>query len=123
MAVRVTATDVKAIIDTELTDLQVSAYITSANVMVNTALGTGTTDILREIERWISAHMIASTKERQALKEEAGTAKIEYTGKYGEFLRSTSYGQMALALDTTNVLANTSFTLRTASIYAIKSFD
>jgi len=122
MAVRVTEAEVKALLDdTTLTDPQVLAFITSANVLVNTALGTGVTDILKEIEKWLACHMIAITRERQAKKEEAGGAKIEYTGVTGEGLKMTSYGQMVIALDTSGIMASLSG--KTLQIYAIKSFN
>jgi hypothetical protein len=122
MAVRVTATEVKEILDdTTLLDAQVNPYITSANIMVNEVIGTGTTDILKEIERWLTAHMITVTRERQASREEAGGARIDYVGAFGEGLKSTSYGQMVLALDTTNAFA--SLAGKAASIYAIPSFE
>jgi len=122
MAVRVTAAEVKAILeDTELTDLVVETYITGANTLVNSVLGTGTTDLLKEIERWLTAHMIKSTQERIAKKEEAGGAKIEYEGVFGAGLSSTPYGQMVLTLDATGLMASLSG--KTVKIYAIKSFD
>lgn len=122
MANRVTEAEVKAILDnTTLTDPQVLAYIGSANTLINTAFGTGTTAILGELEKWVAAHMIAITRERQAKKEEAGGAKIEYTGVYEEGLKSTSYGQMAILLDTTGVLAALSG--KTIKIYAVTSFQ
>lgn len=107
MSVRVTATEVKEIIETDITDSTIDVYITSANALVNKALGTSSLGmaLLKEIERWLTAHMIASTKERQTKKEEAGTAKVEYTGDYGEGLASTSYGQMVMGLDTTGGMA------------------
>jgi len=121
MAARVTPTDVKAILDdSELSSGQILPYITSANALVNSVLGTGTTDILKEIERWFTAHMIACTRERMALKEGAGGASITYTGKYEEGLKSTPYGQMVLTLDTTGLMAAQDGR-RTATIYAIKS--
>ena len=119
---RVTATEVKQILDdSELDDTIVDAFIKGANALVNQSLGTGTSDLLTEIERWIAAHLIASTRERQAKKEGAGGASIEYTGVYGSNLALTSYGQMALTLDTTGVLA--SLGGKSAKITAIKSFD
>lgn len=118
---RVTPEEVKAIIDTTLTDTIVYSYILGANALVNTALGTGATAILKEIERWLTAHLIASTKERQAKKEEAGGAKIEYTGNYGAGLHSTSYGQMCMTMDTTGALA--SLMGKAVKIFAIPSFD
>jgi len=103
---RVTATEVKAILDDSLlTDPQIDVYISSANVMVNKVLGTEVTDILKEIERWLTAHMITITRERQAKKEGAGGASIEYTGNYGEGLKQTSYGQMVLNLDSSGSFA------------------
>jgi hypothetical protein len=121
MAARVTAKEVRAILDnTELSDPQIGYYITSANTLVNSVLGLGTTDILKEIERWFTAHMIACTRERMAIKEGAGGASITYTGKYEEGLKSTPYGQMVLTLDTTGLMAAQDGK-KVASIYAIKS--
>lgn len=104
---RVTATEVKAILDnTVLTDPQIEAYITSANTMVNRVLGVmNVSDNTKEIERWLTAHMIASTRERLAKKEGAGGAFIEYAGTWGEGLKLTSYGQMVLLLDGSGAFA------------------
>jgi len=124
---------VKQILDnTTLSNIIIEAYINSANVMVTEVLG-GTDlsdDTLTEIERWVAAHMVASTRERQAIKEAAGTASITYTGAYGVGLKSTSYGQMALTLDTSGLLAIASGGAKLASggakfafIKAITSFD
>jgi hypothetical protein len=92
--------------DTSLTEGDVTPFLTSANAFVTASLGSSllSESILKEIERWITAHMIASTKERQAKEEEAGGAKIKYAGYWGAGLLGTSYGQMAVALDTTGVL-------------------
>lgn len=122
MAARVTVDEVKEILDdTELTDPIITAFITSANVMVNNVLGDGISDILKEIERWLTAHMISSTRERMALKEGAGGASITYTGVFGESLNGTPYGQMVLALDTTGAFA--ALTKKTVKILAVTSFE
>lgn len=118
---RVTATEVMEIIETDLTESQVNPFITSANVMVNDVLGTGDTAVLKNIELWITCHMIASSRERQAIDEKAGSASVKYGGQYGANLASTSYGQMAMALDTTGTLA--SLGGRQASIRAVESFS
>jgi predicted double-glycine peptidase len=104
---RVTAAEVKEIINSSLTELQVVPYITSANVYVTDRLGASTLSAatLKEIERWFTAHMIAITRERVAKSEEAGGARIEYIGQFGEGLKSTPYGQMCISLDTTGLLA------------------
>lgn len=121
MAVRVTVAEVKEIIDTSKSDTIISACILGADTLVNSVLGTGSADILKEIERWLAAHLIAISWERQALKEEAGTAKITYTGVYGAGLSSTSYGQMVKTLDATGTMA--ALDKRPIQIYAIKSFE
>lgn len=107
MAVRTTATKVKALLDNStLTDAQVDEFIISANLFVTNHLGGEglANDTLTDIERWIAAHMISVTRERQAKKEEAGSAKVEYAGDWGSGLNMTSYGQMAVKLDTTGTL-------------------
>lgn len=120
MSVRVTSSEVKEILDTDLSDPIVEAYITSANVMVNDILGTGETDVLKNIELWLTAHMIASTRERQLESATAGPASAKFQGVTGKGLESTLYGQMVLILDTSGGFA--SLGLKRASISAITSF-
>jgi len=123
MAARVTSAELKIVLDdTELSGAALTSYINTANVLVNSVLGTGTTDILKEIEKYLAAHLAVFTRERQAIKEEAGTAKVTYSDNFGEGLKATAYGQMVLFLDTTGKLAAIDGK-KTASIYAIKSFD
>jgi len=102
-----TADDVKVIIDTSLTDPVIEGYIAGADVFLLDALSSSMPedDLFNEIERWVVAHMIATTKERAAKKEEAGGAKIEYSGTFGAGFESTSYGQMAMMLDGSGALA------------------
>lgn len=119
---RVTADEVRQIMDdTDLTNININSFISGANALMNSLFGDSTSDLNKEIERWLSAHLIACTRERQALKEEAGTAKVTYTGEYGQGLHMTSYGQMAITLDITGKLA--ALMSKSAKIYAIKSFS
>jgi hypothetical protein len=120
---RTTAAEVKEIIKTKLTEAEVTPYVTSANILVTQALGSSSldSDVMREIERWVAAHMIAVTKTRQATDEKAGTASVKYSGQYGANLSSTSYGQMALTLDVSGRLA--ALGGRAMEIYAVPSFD
>lgn len=118
---RCTPDEVKIILnDTTLSNDSIQSYIVTASTLVNTALGSGQTSVLKEIEKWLAAHLIAVTKERIATEEEAGGAKIKYAGSYGKGLQSTSYGQMVLTLDTTGRLA--SLMGKSAKVEAIKSF-
>jgi hypothetical protein len=123
MAIRTSIADVRSIMEdvADIVDADITKYITTANVLVNDVLGTGTTDILEQIELYLTGHLISITRSRQAKKEEAGGAKIEYTGYWSKGLDSTSYGQMVLALDTTGAFADLG--RRPATITAIKSFD
>ena len=122
MTVRATATEVKQILgDTTLSTTVIDSYIKGANALINQVLGTEVTDLLTEIERWFAAHMIASTRERMAKTEKAGTAEIEYLGTYEGGLDSTPYGQMVKMLDTTGRMAMLG--KRPVSITAITSFD
>lgn len=121
---RVTAADVKAILDdTTLKESTINVFITSAHTMVDEVLGTGETDVLKEIERWLTAHMIVVTRERQAIREEAGTVRIDYSGVFGAGLNSTTYGQMVLALDTTKAMSSLAGTGKSASVFVIPSFE
>lgn len=121
---RTTVEEVKAILDgTTLTDDVITSYITSASAMVNNLLINKnlTATILKEIERWLTAHMIVSTRERQAKRQEAGSAKIEYFGRAGLGLDSTTYGQMVKSLDSTGILASSD--MKAAEFFTVKQVD
>lgn len=110
--------------DTELTDPIITSFINGANTFVTATLGGKnlTTTLLTEIERWITAHMIAMTRERMAAEEGAGGAEIKYTGKWGEGLAGTSYGQMAVSLDSSGTLMALIQGKLTARVRAVTSF-
>lgn len=90
----------------DLSETIMLSYIDGANVFVTHHLGSkGLSEILlTEIERWMAAHMIAMTRERQIKKAGAGGAEVEYTGYWTYGLLSTNYGQMAVNLDTSGTL-------------------
>lgn len=125
MAARVTPEEVIEIMDTALDETTVEPYCNSANVFVNAVLSTAGLDetVLKEIEKWTAAHMIAMTKERQSKEEGAGTAFIKYAGEWGKGMLQTSYGQMAIALDPSGTLENLSKGKGKAYTYAIPSFS
>jgi hypothetical protein len=120
---RTTAAEVKQILDnTTLTDAVIEAFIKSANLFVTNSLSTSVLDddTLEDIEMWVTAHLITYTLDRQSKKEEAGTAKIEYAGNFdGKGLLGTSYGQMAINMDTTGKLASLAQTGKTIKIQAL----
>lgn len=122
---RTTATEVKAIMDNcTLSDTIIDAYITAANAVVTDVLGDDTdigSTLLDEIEKWYSAHLVASTTHRQTAEEQLGDAKVKYAGQYGKGLEFTSYGQVVLQLDTTGKMS--ALGKRGAKIRAINQFD
>lgn len=105
MAERVTSDEVKKLIDTEISDL--SPFIKAANLTVNQYIqndGLGTA-LLKEIERWLTAHFVAM-RERQLTSETVGDAANQYGGNFGMGLDFTQYGQQVKMLDATGKLAN-----------------
>lgn len=126
MAIRTTKADVRSITgitSTKISDSDLDVYLTGANAIVTDQLGTSSLGetLLATIEAWVTAHLISVSRLRQGAKEQAGEAKIEYTGKYGMGLNSTSYGQMAIALDTTGALGRISDGLKSVVFKAINT--
>jgi len=105
---RVTAAEVKEILDTTLTDARVDAFIIAASAAVDEMLGNSNlgATLLKEIERWLAAHYIVATIERQATHEKAGPVEQRFADVFGQYLLSTTYGQTAAQLDTTGTLSN-----------------
>lgn len=101
---RTTEGDVTEVIDT---NRNVGAFIGTANTMVNDTLQStdlnGTT--LEEIEKWLTAHLIA-VADGVVEEKEIGDSSVTYAEEVGEGLKYTKYGRTALALDTTGTLAN-----------------
>jgi hypothetical protein len=100
---RTTEADVKAIIDTALTEDELNPFLTAANVLVSAVVGNEgyTEQHLREIERWLAAHLIA-IRDPRLMSQKIGDADAVYAGfaQFGKGLEFTSYGQQVLLLDT-----------------------
>ena len=108
MANRTTFEKVKQIYDTNLENENIEQYISIASMMVDdiAAVGTLSADRLAQIERFLTAHLIITTKERRGIEEELGEARIKYADVFGPGLQSTEFGQMVSQLDTTGTLAS-----------------
>lgn len=108
---RVTAADIQEILDVSSDVLtatpDLTPYITAANLLVTDLLGSSSLsdDTLKEIERWLAAHFVAIRDPRTA-SEKAGSVGESYQYKLGLRLEVTTYGQQAIALDTTGTLAD-----------------
>lgn len=94
-----------AIVDTDLTEPQVLAFITTANLFVTQYLGTSDliADVLTEIETYVAAHYITLRDPRTA-KEKADGVEFQFEGKTGMGLDGSRYGQVAQELDSTGIL-------------------
>lgn len=109
MANRVTDADVRTIITTSIADT--TPFITAANALVNRMLlDKYDESYLREIELYLSAHYVCAADPR-VVKEKVGDAETTYQTasnatnvKAG--LKSTSYGEIVLSLDTLGILAS-----------------
>jgi len=122
MSNRVTEAEVLEVMpaDTTLIAATILPYITSANVFVTDLLESVHADtILKEIEKWLAAHMATVTRERLSKEAGAGGAYIKYAGMWGEELSSTQYGQMVLMLDTSNTLRRLKDGTKQAWLYAV----
>jgi hypothetical protein len=121
---RVSADEVKEIMDNcTVIDAVVDTFIDASTALIDKIYAdTLITDtLLKEIERWLTAHMLASTLARTTSEEKLGDASVKYTGQWGKKLESTPYGQMVLILDPTGLMANAG--KMAATITAVNEFD
>lgn len=104
MATRVTPMEVKQIISTTLDP---TPFIMAASTLVDNVLsGTDlSADTLYEIERYLAAHFMTA-RQQQVRSQKIGDAQETYSTAFGEMLKSSTYGQMALVLDTSGKLAD-----------------
>ena len=111
--------------ETTLDEDVIEAYINSANVFVTAYLGTKglSDDLLANIEMWLAAHMIVVTRERAIKEAGAGGAYVKYAGEWGEGLLGSTYGQIAVNLDTTGTLINLAKQKSSAWSKAVPNFD
>lgn len=126
MAVRTTSAEVLQIMDNcTVSTTIIDSFITSANALINKLFEYDIDDmpstLLEEMERWLTAHMIASSLQRTTDTEKLGGAEVKYTGKWGEQLNSTPYGQMVLTMDYTGRMKNLG--KGRAGIHAVPQFD
>lgn len=123
---RTNAAEVREIMDDEFvaTDAKINAFILSASTFLDEVFSANPISVAlaKELERWLSAHLITASINRQAKKEGAGGASIEYIGEFGKGLEQTAYGQMVISMDVTGMIATYNYQQgkQSASIGAIK---
>lgn len=106
MRYRVTDLEVSEIIDTTLEDL--SPFIAAANAIVTSHLEGAPelgASLLKEIERWLSAHFVAIRDPRVKMEQVGTTSSIEYVLGTSGF-DSTPYGVQAVLMDVSGRLKN-----------------
>jgi hypothetical protein len=124
MSVRTTKTQVRYVIQTGLEDDEIDALISHANSIVTRVVGSESLGaaVLKDLETWLTAHLIAIGKERQPLSEKVGDIWLSFEKMGGKgFLEMTTYGRMVLFLDPTGNFQRSS--LKRASIRAVKQND
>lgn len=105
---RVTTTEVNDIFAVEtLSDLD--TFITTATLIVDEELGSAglSSNRLKQIELYLSAHFAAVTFEKGGLRrQKVGDAEEEYKilGPDAKGMNSTRYGQQAITLDSSGTL-------------------
>lgn len=105
MAVRVTASEVKAIMVDSVDETRITPFINSANFFVNQYLQTSyTEEVLKEMELWYTAHLLASTTERLPYRVEGLGTGVSYKVPNPNGIDGTAYGQQVLLLDSLGII-------------------
>ena len=110
---RITQSDVREIIDTDLDDGSIAAFINAAYAMTipiaSLLSDCGGNTTLAEIQKFITAHLITLREPIVRRESIGGEASVEYLYQTGANLASglgaTPFGQAALALDCSGRLA------------------
>ena len=104
---RITVDDLVEILETELTEAQLSAFVNSAHYLIQAnLLSSGlSSDVPTEIHKYLAAHF-ASLRDQRIESERVADVSMKYQGKTDMGLNATLYGQTALMLDTSGSLAN-----------------
>ena len=106
MALRCTVAEIQDTLDTSLSVAQLLVCMGTASTLVDTYLASSTLSLalLKEIERYLSAHFVCI---REPLFTEARSQGEGFTfqrAKAEGGLKETSYGRQALLLDSTGIL-------------------
>ena len=104
--------DVEEIMDIDSSITNIGAFITAANLIINSKLADvtytneddeDTTEATKkEIERWLSAHLVA-IRDTRSKEEKAGSVSQSFQYKLGLNLQVTMYGQNACMIDTSGL--------------------
>lgn len=112
MSIRVTTEELKRIISTSVKENILRAQVEIASHLIDDVLGSSGLSAVRlkDIELYLAAHFtsIYSPSDGQVVELKMGETEEKYgagESVLGEGLKLTTFGQQALALDTTGALA------------------
>jgi len=122
------ADDVREVIDTDLIDAVINRFINQAyyrTIPLATKLGNcGGAGALAEIQAMLAAHLISMTRDPEVKSESIeGGASVTFSGTTGEGLKATKYGQSALDLDCSGILAKAGLKRASMHIYSHSDID
>jgi len=102
-----TVQDVRGIIETTIADVYVSSALAMAVTFLRDHLPTTTleTDTLAHLEKLIAAHFLCIYRPRSQEKEMGPGAKEVARGRTNLYLEASLYGQQAVLMDPTGLLA------------------
>lgn len=122
----VDAEDVREIIGTDLEDSEINNFINMAYVITLPLAGElgdcGGDDALAEIQKLLAAHFM-TVRERQPESERIAEASVTWMGKAGEGLTASLYGQQALALDCSGILARAGLKRATFQVWSYEDIS
>lgn len=127
MAARVNASEVKELINTDLSDIIVTSSIDIASRFIDdVVVGKGLKDDrLADVELYLSAHFVAMRDQDEGAitEEKVGDGQVKYSGEFGKSLNLTRFGQMAIFLDTSGKLAASTLTQVKARFETVAPVD
>lgn len=121
----VDADEVREIVDTELTNPRIANFINMAYVTTKN-LGMTDTELLKQIQLLLSAHFLTVYEGVVQSQSVGGEYSVSFARVVGEGLKASTYGQQALALDTTGKLAKATLkraTFQVSSYYEMYDSD
>jgi len=97
---------VEDIIDTDLAETQIQAFIDAANLTLDEVFDSElSAGLLTELNKWLAAHLLSTRYQRVEL-EAVSDVSVTSQGETGLGLDATSYGQQCTILDPTGKLSN-----------------
>lgn len=124
IAGRVTAENVRDVIDTKLGNTEIDLAIATAHILTDDEIapkGVLSEERLQLVELYLSAHFVTLRDRRVASQNLSDGSTLSFEGKTGLYLTSSHYGQTAILLDSTGTLKTLQAERKIASIRVVSS--